>query len=243
MPRPPRIADADPRRAYNAVVDGLSDAAAPLHVQALAYVLAPEGTPAPEDAGVLALLPGVTAAYSSFLTKYVRNLFDACLLGKATDEDLQDAFGVSLAEASAYRALFFDRTVFTNDFHVLDYVAREFDKDRQDLLKEAFKGGFRAMRFRFASETQAATPRAALERLLDVDSQSYVAHSAMPMGNGARKNLDAVGKRVIDTAAALMKISDPKKVEQDEQGQYVIESGPVNPTIEDLRSHGIHLEH
>lgn len=203
-----------------------------------------DGTALP-DSVPEALLTGVESALASYDVEGVRMLFDACLLGKATVEELGDVFGVSAEEAQAYAALFFDRSVFINDFHVIAWIASIEPADSRTLLKEAYTKGFRTLRFQYAAERHEPAVADSLSRILEADARTYVASQHVPLGDSRYKDRTALGKHVITTAQALAKITDAKDTDNaaSSEGEFVIKPRPPNPTLEELVASGGKLVH
>lgn len=238
MLRLPSSAAPDPRRRFNAII---SEARAPETAaeKALYHLLAPSKVPLKSvDPEVLA---GVRAACVSYETPTVRALFDACLLGRATAEELQAAFGVSLAEARAYAELFFDRAVFQNDFHVIAFIRSVTDDAARELLKEGFTKGFRALRHQYASDVEPPTAETTLQRIFEADAQLYMQHRTTPLTSKAVKEVRALGKYVVGVAQVMGKVAPPKQERQDGDTDFVIENGPANPTLEELLEKGVEL--
>jgi hypothetical protein len=221
-----------------------------------------EGTRVPESAHEIALdhllhgtaltepvsLEGVEAALSSFDVPAVRAMFDACILGLATAEELQEVFGVSGDEVAAYTELFFDRTVFHNDFHVIAYIGSVVDEDQRKLLKSAHVKGFREIRFKYAAERHSPPTDQILERMLEGDARQYMEHQSIPFSDPRAKHVLALGKQVLETAQIIAKTPVVKTAgggggEAAGETQYVIQSGPLNPTLEELLSKGIQIAH
>lgn len=221
-----------------------------------------EGTRVPESAHEIALdhllhgtdltepveLEGVEAALSSFDVDAVRAMFDACILGLATPEELQEVFGVSPEEVAAYTELFFDRSVFRNDFHVIAYIGSIANEDQRKLLKSAHVKGFREIRFKYAAERGGPATEQILERMLEADARLYLEHQNTPFSDPRAKHVLALGKQVLDTAHAIAKAPAVKTAgggggEASGETQYVIQSGPLNPTLDELLSKGIQIAH
>lgn len=212
------------------------------HEIALDHLL--NGTQVSEDVP----LQGVSAALSSFDVQGVRHMFDACLLGLATPEELQDVFNVSLEEAEAYAELFFDRSVFHNDFHVIAYIGSVADEQVRALLQSAYVKGFREIRFKYASERNAPPTEQILERMLEADARQYMQHQALPFSDPRAKHALALGKHVVETAQVLAKAPAAKTAggasgEGSGETQFVIQSGPLNPTLDELLSKGVQIAH
>lgn len=235
MPSPPPFSE--PRhRYYEVMTDGFeggTDRQNALH----ALLFPKEGVECTDVA--------VAKAYMSYQNPGVRAIFDACLLARATAEELATAFGVDQAEYAAYAELFFDMRVFPNDFHVIAYLrglptTTEEDRVAQDLLTQAFRHGFAHVRFAYASTAKTvATPMQALERVFEADSKRYLDLSATPLNHKTAKELRSLGKHVVSVAAALNKTSaaGPGKASQD--ADFVLESAPPNPTLDELRAKGV----
>lgn len=218
----------------------LAGARAPetVHEYALAFAL--HGEQPPEGANVTdATLDAVVAALASFDVSGVRQLFDACLLGKATPEELERAFNVSQAEVEAYTSLFFDVSVFTNDFHVIAWIAQRPELDRAT-LKEAHTKGFRAIRFQYAADREAPSVETALSQVLEADTRAYLALGHILPGDSRHKDVAALRKQVVTTAAVLHKIATPTDAPQEASGddEFVIKPRPPNPTLEQLVASG-----
>jgi hypothetical protein len=190
-------------------------------------------------------LDGVHAALSSYAQPTVRALFDACLLGRATDEDLNAAFGVSLEEARAYRTLFFDRAVFQNDFHIIAYIRSVKDEAAREMLKEAHMKGFRVLRDRYAMQDVPLDPETALQQVLEGDLQFYLRSRETPLTHRAAKEVRALGKHVVATAQAVNRVKPvaPPKTAGDANIDFVIEKAEPNPTLEELLARGAELAH
>lgn len=199
MPRPLPSNAFDPRRRYHAIAK-LLRAPETDYERALDTLLKEEDPAVDLDEGILR---AVTQAYGSFQVPRVRALFDASLLGRGTPAELKEAFGVSEEETAAYAHLFFDRSVFPNDFHIIAFIGQGTDKETEALLKEAYTKGFRSLRFRYASETSPPTPDVTLQRIFEADAQHYMRHRETPLTAKAVKEVRALGKHVISTAQAL----------------------------------------
>jgi hypothetical protein len=196
-------------------------------------------TPTELSADAQEALAGVDAALTSYENLGVRRLFDAALLARATPEELQTSFGVSLEEAAAYAELFFDRGVFYNDFHAIAYISAQPDDERR-LLEDAFSKGFGALRSKFAPGGPVSA-ESALEQIFLADAQQYLRERGVPVTHKAAKELRALQKSVVATAAAMGKAASPKEEVRDREPDFVIESGPLNPTIDELLSKGVAL--
>lgn len=226
----------DPRTRYHAVQRQSRSADTP-YEHALHHLL--HSVPlSPEAADVLR---DVTAAYGSFSVPGVRHLFEACLLGQATDEELTQHFGVSAGEAAAYRHLFFDMAVFPNTFHVIAYIASVVDPVERELLREGHTRGFRTLAFKYAPARASLDPEEAIQRIFESDARLYMQYKDVVPTSKAAKEVRALGKQVVTTAQALGKIAPPKKVEEDGLATFVIESGPGNPTLDDLLAKGVEV--
>ncbi len=237
MPRIRKPHSRDPRHRYTAISEGDRPPETPREA-ALCELLG--SAPAPLGPEAQAVLPAVGAALCSFDDPRVRQLFDACLLAKAAPEELQSVFGVSIEEAGAYAELFFDRTVFLNDFHAIAYVSSVADPGERKLLEEAFSKGFSALRAKYAS-TPDLSAEAALEQIFRADAQQYLRERDVPVGHKAGKELRALHKSVMATATALDKVSGPSEDARDLEVTFVIESGPPNPALEELLSKGVSI--
>lgn len=241
MLRLPTNQTPDPRHRYHAIA-GLKRSPENAIERALLHVLDPKAHPATKLEGET--LKSVRAACASFQNQAARYLFDACLLGRATPEELEEAFGVTRGETAAYATLFFDRGVFDNDFHVIGYIAQESDPQAHELLKEGFTKGFRALRFKYASEPTPPSPEATLQRIFEADAQTYMQHRATPLTNRSVKEVRALGKHVIATAQALDKVKAPVvETARDDDTQFVLENSPANPTLDELLAAGAKLAH
>lgn len=226
----------EPRHRYRAVLTGSRKAATPYEV-ALSHLI--HGEPLSEEAALL--LDAVDAAFQSFDTDKVRDLFDACLLGRGGEEALETHFHVSPAEYAAYCHLFFDRGVFSNDFHVQAYIAAQRDDARREILKEGFTKGFDALRIKYAGAQQ-LTPEEALQQIFSRDVQLYVAQQDIPLGDKRVKELRALGKQVLNSATVTSKVATPKEtVVASGSVEFVIQSGPMNPTLDDLMNRGVEV--
>lgn len=191
----------------------------------------------PEAAGVVG---AVSAALSSYDVENVRDLFDACLLARATSEELEEAFHVTPGEYAAYAHLFFDRSVFSNDFHVQAYIALQ-DGPRREILKEGFVRGFSTLRVKYAG-AQALSPEAVVSQMLTRDAQLYAAAQDIPLGDKRTKAARDLGKQLLATVVTATKVASPKdEAVSAGEAEFVIQSGPKNPTLEDLASRGIEV--
>lgn len=245
MPRLPTD-KADPRHRYHAIADRTR---APVNAYEIALLSLLEPTaklparPEPE------VVKSVQAACMSFQTDRVRALFDACLLAEATSEELSETFNVERGEYAAYETLFFDRSVFKNDFHVIAYIAAEPDEMARELLRDAFSKGFRALKFKYASAAEAMSPQEAMQYMLEEDLQLYRAYRATPPTAKTSAGVRALGKQVLATAQALGKTAaqapagDEDSAPRDEDAQFVLDNGPTNPTLEELLAAGGKLAH
>lgn len=208
------------------------------HEYALAFAI--HGTQPPDEADVTdATLDAVVAALASYDVPAVRMLFDACLLGKATSDELSQAFNVSPAEAEAYSSLFFDVSVFTNDFHVIAWIAQREEAARAT-LKEAHTKGFRAIRFQYAADRNPPSVETTLSQVLEADTRTYLSLGHVAPGDPRHKDVAALRKQVVTTASVLYKIATPTDAPQEASGddEFVIKPRPPNPTLEQLVARG-----
>lgn len=189
---------------------------------------------------------GVEAALATYEVEGARMLFDACLIGKATVEDLAEAFRVAPEEATAYSTLFFDRDVFHNDFLLIAWIGRLANEATRLRLQEAHTKGFRALRFEYAALTEGPSAAHALEQLLETDARTYMKASHIPLGDPRSKELRVLGKQVQASAQALAKVNAPVKGADaaggegaSSEGEFVIKPRPANPTLEELVAQGI----
>lgn len=218
----------------------LAGARAPetVHEYALAFAL--HGTQPPDEADVTdATLDAVVAALASYDVPAVRMLFDACLLGKALPEELAQAFNVSPAEVEAYTTLFFDTEVFTNDFHVIAWIAQR-EETARATLKEAHTKGFRAIRFQYAADRSPPSVETTLTQVLEADTRAYLSLGHILPGDSRHKDVAALRKQVVTTASVLHKIANPVDAPQEASGddEFVIKPRPPNPTLEQLVARG-----
>lgn len=241
----PRLSQAalsapDPRRAYHSVRNG-APLAGSKYAAALHWLLTDSDSPEfPRDSFDEDLLGGVERAWTSYHTPAAQWLFDAALLARATDEDLA-AFGVTPAEAAAYRALFFDRSVFPNDFHVIAYIqsALQVSPLYHELLELAHTGGISALHVRYAGHT-AISPTAVVENMLSGDARQYFKQQGVAAGHRAVKDVRALGKQVLDAVQVANALVPAKGAQTDaEPAQYVIQRTPPNPAITQLIELGI----
>lgn len=227
----------NPRGRFEAILNRTRGPETPEEI-ALAHLL--HDAPLP-DGFDPELVAAVNGALGSFEAGTARTLFDACLLGKATAADLREAFGVAESETAAYRSLFFDRGVFPNDFHVISFISSEKDAKARELLREGYTKGFRALRFKYAPSVEPASPETTLQRIFEADSQLYMQQKDIPLTNKSVKELRSLGKHVVTTAQVLTKFGAAREVPRDETTDFVIESGPENPTLKDLLAQGIEI--
>lgn len=231
----------DPRRRYHAVAAGFRASETPYELALEALLHGDTCDTSLESA----VFDGVTAALTSYENPTVRRLFDAALLGRATDEELHQSFDVAIEEARAYRHLFFDLTVFPNAFHVVAWIGQEPDVAQRDFLREAHLHGFRTLRFRFAP---GGAPSAveALERMLEIDARQFVDVSTMSMSDDRQKNLVALRKGIVTTTQALGKagaaVAAAAPESSTEDSEFVLQSRPANPTIDELLARGIEVQ-
>jgi hypothetical protein len=192
------------------------------------------------------IVEGVEAALATFEVEGARLLFDACLLGRASAEELAEAFRVSPEEATAYSTLFFDRDVFHNDFLVIAWIGRLENEPTRLRLQEAHIKGFRALRFEYAALKDSPSAAQALEQILEADARAYMKQQHIPLGDPRSKELRVLGKQVQASAQALVKVSAPVKgsdapgaEDASGEGSFVIKPRPANPTLEELVARGI----
>lgn len=232
----------DPRHRYHAVLEGTRKPETSFEI-ALDHLL--HGTELSTESPVLAaVLDSVEAALASFDLKTARTMFDACLLGLGTPEELQAAFDVPVAETQAYAHLFFDRSVFQNGFHVMAYIASVEDEDVRSLLQSAHTRGFRELRFKYAAERETPAPDEIMSRVLEADARQYMRDRNIPLSDPRSKQVFALGKHVIDTAQVLAKTPVAKAQAEGAEGEeFVIQSGPLNPTLDELLSKGVEISY
>jgi len=235
MPRNFKSHNTDPRHRYTAMA---RNARAPETVHELALcALLREEPPVARTEDVKGALPAVEAALLSYENDATRRLFDACILAKGTGEELRDTFSVSLEEYAAYSELFFDRSVFHNEFHAIAYIASTEDDRERQLLEEAFSKGFATLRAKYAPALE-LDASGTLEQIFRADAQQYLRERNVPVTHKASKDLRALHKSVVATAVALNKAAAPQHDHSDQEAQFVIESGPSNPTLDDLLAKG-----
>lgn len=234
--------DSDPRHRFHAITEGVRAPETP-HEVALDHLLNHTALPAgfPEE-----ILEAVDGALHDYDTEGVRRLFDACILGRATLEELEEAFGVSRAEGEAYMHLFFDRGVFQNDFHVIAYIASVLDETARTFMKEGYTKGFRALRYKYASDREPPSIVTSVQRMFEADALQYLEKRDVALDDRTVKELRTLGKHVLAEAQVLAKIAAPApdKASGDGDGapkttEFVIQSGPLNPTLDQLLSKGI----
>lgn len=234
----------DPRHRFHAVLAGSRAITTPYEI-ALDHLLHETKLPESFDERVL---KATEAALTSFDVAPVRGLFDASLLGLATADDLAEAFSVSKEETEAYAHLFFDRSVFANDFHVIAYIGTVSDKDIRELLQDAHTKGFRMLRFKYAADTAPPAPDQTLMRMFEADARQYLQEQNLPLSNKRVKEVRALGKQVLSTAQTLAKVPSAASAaksasETDVPHDFVIQSGPLNPTLDELLSKGVEIIH
>lgn len=233
--RPPRNAP-DPRHRYFAIDQG-TRVAASAYEHALAHLL--HGTDL--DAAVTPeVLAATTAALHSYDVVNVRRLFDAALLGGGTPEELLKYFRVPENEYTAYAHLFFDRSVFPNAFHTMAWISTVVDVPTKELYREAYTQGFRAMRFKFAPDGTGADVDDALSLMMQADARAYY-DARVPLGDRRGKDLRVLGKQVLSTATTLAKVAKaaPDEESSSNAPEFVVQSRPANPTLQDLLDRGI----
>lgn len=240
MPSPTNFSE--PRhRFYDAMKEDFAEGT-PRQKALHALIYPDAGLPSCEDMGV-------AKAYISYMNEPVRALFDACLLAKASSEELELCFGVDKDETAAYAELFFDTSVFGNDFHVVAYIsALGTDTPAQAaakaLLQEAFTQGFAAVKFKYgASHKVMVTPELALRQIFTGDAKRYAEMQNLPLTSKAAKDLRSLGKHVVTTAQTLEKLAPKSAVKTDKDFTFVLDSAPPNPTLDDLLSKGVEIIH
>lgn len=226
----------EPRHRYRAVLTGSRLPATPYEA-ALSHLL--DGADLTPDAKYA--VDGVEAALRTYDLEKARDLFDACLLARAPSEEIEAAFHVAPDELDAYAHLFFDIDVFPNDFHVQAYIAEQPDGPRRAVLQEGFVKGFGALRTKYAG-AQVLTPEQALQQMFTRDAQLYVAAQDIPLGDKRIKEVRALGKQLLTAAALVDKVSAPKEtVTASGSVEFVIQSGPKNPTLDELMDRGVEI--
>jgi len=192
-------------------------------------------------------LSAVTQAWQSYQDVRVRALFNACLLGGATPEQLEEVFHVSVEETAAYTHLFFDVSVFQNSFHVFGYIAGLAEESERALLQEGYTKGFRALQFRYAPAPEALSPETVLGQVFEANAREYIRQQAIvPPTSKAAAGLRALNKQVLAEAQALDKLGAGAKAAaaaEKNNLEFIIQTGPSNPTLEDLLRHGAELAH
>lgn len=186
---------------------------------------------------------GVVAAVQSFDSQVVQPLFDACLIAGATAEQLAVSFAVDPREYAAYKWLFFDRDVFPNAFHLVQYIATRPHEQEQLLLRTAQSQGFEAIASQYGIH-HPVTPENALENVLAADAATYRRYRDLPITHQATKEVRALGKQVVATAQAIQKVQDSKSAvaarlrARNNDEEFVLVTGTVNPTLQQLLEAG-----
>lgn len=238
MPPLPKLRTPDPRHRYHAIA-GSRRAPESDQERALAYLLDPQTVGSVSVAS--SVLEGVQAALTSYFIPQVRVLFDACLLGGATAQDLEEVFEVSQAEAEAYAHLFFDRSSFQNALHCVAWIATQDEPESQRVLRDAYTRGFAAVRLEYAPAEAALSTVETLEQLFLADASKYTKYKNLPLSDKASKEVRALGKHLLSSAAVMNRVAPKAAETKSDELTFVIESGVANPTIDDLAAMNIEI--
>lgn len=234
-----------PNHRHCAVVGDLRDLETP-EEQALDYLLTEQT--AQSDTSVSAdVLRAVRAAFASYQNPKVRALFNASLIGGATAEQLEDVFGISQEETAAYTHLFFDVSVFQHHLHTVGYIGTIPDESERALLQEGYTKGFRAIQFRYAPAPEKISPENVLAQVFEANAREYIKQQAIvSVTHDAAPALRALNKQLMAEAQALDKMGMSARAaakQKDGELEFVIKSGPVNPTLSELLEKGAEIAH
>lgn len=185
---------------------------------------------------------GVRAAMATYDVQMTRELFDACLLAGASEEDLARDFGVDPLETVAYRHLFFDRNVFPNAFHLSHYIASRPDSE-MTILRVAQTQGYGAIALQYGMG-QPISPEIALTNMLAADTAAHRKYRELPISHQSAKDVRALAKQITATAQVIHKVQESKtaaaeraKNKRDDE-EFVLVPGPRNPTLAELMAMG-----
>lgn len=185
---------------------------------------------------------GVRAAMATYDVQMTRELFNACLLAGATEDELARDFGVDPLETIAYRHLFFDRNVFPNAFHLSHYIASR-PASEETLLRIAQTQGYGAIALQYGMG-QPISPEIALTNMLAADTAAHRKYRELPISHQSAKDVRALAKQITATAQVIHKVQESKtaaaeraKNKRDDE-EFVLVPGPRNPTLAELMAMG-----
>ena len=179
----------------------------------------------------------VTWALEIFNASFEREILQAWLLARATDENVEKWLRVPPDVTQVYRHLFFNVNVFRDELDLLSWV-REFETEKRgsqygtQLLRDAVQGGVEKLCWIFGHNTYVVDPEIVKQRVM---TDTYIrslagrghgiiskeVQAALAHGNTALKAAQIAGRTTLpDAQAFLLKL------------RYREMTEPVTTTIE-----------
>lgn len=161
--------------------------------------------------------PSIHYPWTVFNIAEVRVVLEAFLLSTEDDYQIYDALRVPADEVGAYRALFFDTSVFRTDLELIVFLRRFSDDEvTKKLYRIAFHQGFGALRWHMCRDKGTVEPEDVIKsvmtdsfyRSLEHRGASLTSKLAKEASNYARVSLECARTLVRDRAPGHADIED-----------------------------------
>ena len=159
-------------------------------------------------------------AFEIFSERFEREIFQAWLVARATDADIEKWLRIPPLVTQIYRHLFFDIETFRDELDLLSWV-KEYENDKQgtafgaQLLRDAIQNGLEKLCWTFGHNTFIIDPETVKQRTMtDMYMRSLAgrghsitsgeANAALAHGNSALRAAQLVGRTTTPDAQAFL---------------------------------------